>query len=173
MDIRHAKEADLSAIVNIYNQSIPSRRATADTQPVTVESKLDWYRDRSKNRPLLVATDREEILGWLSFQNFYGRPAYLNTAEISIYVATKYHRRGIASRLLEQAIALCPQLELTTLLGFVFAHNQPSINLLTNHGFTQWGHLPNVAVLDGKQHSLLILGLKIDQKLLAENELMF
>ena len=161
MGIRPAKEDDLTAIVNIYNQSIPSRMATADTQPVTVESKLDWYRDRSKNRPLWVATDKEEIIAWLSFQNFYGRPAYLNTAEISIYVATKYHRRGIGSKLLEQAIAFCPQLELTTLLGFVFAHNQPSINLLTNYGFSQWGHLPNVAVLDRQKRSLLILGLSV------------
>ena len=161
MDIRSAKEADLAAIVNIYNQSVPSRMATADTKPVTVESKLNWYRDRSKNRPLWVATDKEQILGWLSFQNFYGRPAYLNTAEISIYVATEYHHQGIGSRLLERAIAFCPKLELTTLLGFVFAHNQASINLLTNYGFTQWGHLPNIAVLDGHKRSLLILGLSV------------
>ena len=161
MDVRSAKEADLAAIVNIYNQSVPSRMATADTKPVTVESKLNWYRDRSKNRPLWVATDKEKILGWLSFQNFYGRPAYLNTAEISIYVATEYHHQGIGSRLLERAIAFCPKLELTTLLGFVFAHNQASINLLTNYGFTQWGHLPNIAVLDGHKRSLLILGLSV------------
>ena len=161
MDIRHAKEADLAAIVNIYNQSIPSLMATADTQPVTIESKLNWYRDRALNRPLWVATDKEEIFGWLSFQNFYGRPAYVNTAEISIYVATKHHRRGVGGRLLEQAIAFSPQLQLTTLLGFVFAHNQPSINLFTNYRFTQWGLLPDVAILDGHKRSLLILGLSV------------
>ena len=161
MDIRHAKEADLAAIVNIYNQSIHSRMATADTQPITVESRLNWYRDRSDNRPLWVATEREEILGWLSFQNFYGRPAYLSTSEISIYVATKHHRRGVGSRLLEQAIAFSPQLQLTTLLGFVFAHNQPSINLFTNYRFTQWGLLPDIAILDGHKRSLSILGLSV------------
>ena len=162
MDIRHAKEADLRAIVNIYNQSIPNRMATADTKAIAVEDKLDWYHNRSENRPLWVATAEDELIGWLSFQNFYGRPAYIHTAEISIYVATKYQQQGIGSKLLEKAIAFCPQLELTTLLGFVFAHNQPSVNLLTRYGFTQWGHLPDVAVLDGCKRSLLILGLSIN-----------
>ena len=161
MNIRSAKEVDLKDIVEIYNQSIPSRLATADTEPITVESRLDWYHKRSQNRPLWVATVNEEIYGWLSFQDFYGRPAYLHTAEISIYVATQHHRKGVASRLLEKAIACCPELELTTLLGFVFAHNQPSINLLTRYGFSQWGCLPNVAVLDQCDRSLLILGLAI------------
>jgi L-amino acid N-acyltransferase YncA len=173
MDIRHAKEVDLKQIVNIYNQSIPSRLATADTQPVTVESRLDWYHQRHANRPLWVATDQDEILGWLSLQNFYGRPAYAHTAEVSIYVATQYHHQGIGSRLLNQAIAHCPQLQLTTLLGFIFAHNHPSINLFTRYGFAQWGYLPNVAVLDqgnkpalkdngiAWQRSLIILGLSI------------
>jgi L-amino acid N-acyltransferase YncA len=185
MDIRPAKEADLTEIVNIYNQSIPSRLATADTESVTVESRLDWYHNRSYNRPLWVATDQAKILGWLSLQNFYGRPAYAHTAEVSIYVATQYHRQGIGSKLLGQAIASCPQLQLTTLLGFVFAHNHPSLHLFTRYGFAQWGHLPNVAVLaqsdrptlkdtpanisfktpsdQGKalQRSLIILGLSI------------
>lgn len=167
MNIRPAKDADLTAIVNIYNQSIPSRLATADTEPVTVESKVNWYYDRLPNRPLWVATKAEEVVGWLSFQDFYGRPAYLHTAEISIYVATQYQHRGIGSQLLQQAIAFCPQIELTTLLGFVFAHNQPSINLLTRYGFSKWGYLPDVAILksnDDKTYtsrSLLILGLSL------------
>ena len=161
MYIRDAEVTDLSAIVDIYNQSIPSRLATADTKPIAVESRIDWCCDRPSHRPLWVATEAERILGWLSFQNFYGRPAYLHTAEISIYVATDYHRQGIGSKLLARAIAFCPQLELTTLLGFIFAHNQPSINLFTRHGFAQWGYLPDVAVLDECDRSLAILGKKI------------
>ena len=161
-NVRPTKEEDLPAIVDIYNQSIPSRLATADTEAVTVESKRDWFSKRSPHRPLWVASSDGEIKGWLSFQNFYGRPAYLHTAEISIYVATKYHRQGVASQLLEKAIASSPDLEITTLLGFVFAHNQPSIQLLTHYGFQQWGHLPNIAVLDDRQRSLLILGLSLN-----------
>ncbi len=162
MNIRDAVAADLTAIVDIYNQSISGRLATADIEPVTVDDKLNWYHNHSPNRPLWVAGEQNQMLGWLSFQNFYGRPAYLHTAEISIYVATAYHHQGIGSQLLQQAIAQSPQLQLSTLLGFVFAHNQPSLNLFCNCGFNQWGYLPNIAELDGIKRSLVILGRKID-----------
>ena len=160
MYIRDAVLTDLTAIVEIYNQSIPSRMATADTEPVTVADRLNWYHNRH-NRPLWVAAEGDRILGWLSFQNFYGRPAYSHTAEISIYVATAYHDRGIGSKLLERAVALSPQLQLTTLLAFVFAHNQPSLNLFSRYGFQQWGYLPDIAQLDKSDRSLIILGRKV------------
>ena len=44
MPIRHAMAADLPAIVAIYNASIPGRMATADTQPVTVAQREEWFR---------------------------------------------------------------------------------------------------------------------------------
>lgn len=166
MNIRPAVAADLPAIVDIYNQSIPNRLATADTECVTLADKLNWYHNRSPNRPLWVGLEQNnkqtKILGWLSFQNFYGRPAYQHTAEISIYVSTTSHRQGIGSRLLEKAIAESPQLQLTNLLGFIFAHNQPSLNLFSKYGFEQWGHLPNIAQLDDIERSLIILGRKIE-----------
>jgi L-amino acid N-acyltransferase YncA len=39
---------------------------------------------------------------------------------------------------LSYAIAHSPKLKLTILLGFIFAHNQPSLNLFKRHGFSQW-----------------------------------
>ena len=101
------------------------------------------------------------ILGWLSFQSFYGRPAYQATAEISIYVSPVYQRQRVAYKLLESAIALSPSLGLNTLLGFIFAHNQPSIKLFELFGFQIWGHLPQVANLDAIERDLLIMGRKI------------
>ncbi|MDJ0591438.1 MAG: GNAT family N-acetyltransferase [Pleurocapsa sp. MO_226.B13] len=163
MYIRDAEASDLTAIVDIYNQSIPDRLATADTEPIAVASRLDWYRNRPLNRPLWVAIKNEQVAGWLSFQNFYGRPAYLHTAEISIYVANQFQRQGIGSKLLARAIARSPQLQLTTLLGFIFAHNQPSLNLFIRYAFSQWGYLPDLAVLDGVERSLVILGRKISE----------
>ena len=161
MQIRNAEAADLNSIVDIYNQSVPSRSATADTEPIAVADRLSWYRDRSCNRPLWVMTESDRIIGWLSWQNFYGRPAYRHTAEISIYVATDYHYRGVGSKLLEQAIVKSPELHLSTLLAFIFAHNQPSLQLFTKYGFEQWGYLPDVAQLDNVRRSLIILGRKI------------
>lgn len=52
----------------------------------------------------------------------------------------------------------CPQLGINNLLGFVFGLNEPSLALLRKYGFTQYGHLPEVAVLDGIKRDLVILG---------------
>jgi phosphinothricin acetyltransferase len=158
MYIRDATETDLEAIVNIYNESIPSRTATADTEPITVSSRLKWYRERPVNRPLWVVQIDGEIVGWLSFQSFYGRPAYGHTVELSIYVTSHYQNQGIGSSLLAQAIARSPKLDIQTVLGFIFAHNQASIKLFTRYGFVTWGHLPQVAELDNIKRDLLILG---------------
>ncbi len=48
-----------------------------------------------------------------------------------------------------------------TLLGFVFAHNAPSIALFGQAGFAAWGRLPRVAELDGIRRDLCILGLEV------------
>jgi len=167
--IRDAREEDLPDIVAIYNASIPGRLATADTDPVSVDARRSWFRDRAWDRhPVWVSTpdqpDRDgsgRVTGWLSFAKFYGRPAYAATAEVSIYVDPAAQRRGIARALVQQAIARAPALGLTTFLGFVFAHNAPSVALCESFGFREWGRLPRVARLDGIERDLLILGLRI------------
>ena len=160
--IRDARSDDLARIVAIYNEAIPGRQATADTEAVTVESRSAWFHVHSPaRRPLWVAERQGSILGWLSFQDFYGRPAYGATAEISVYVSTTAQRAGIARHLLTRAVERAPGLGLTTLVGFVFAHNTPSVTLFERHGFARWGHLPRVARLDGIERDLLILGRRV------------
>lgn len=162
MAIRHAITSDLPAIVAIYNAAVPSRMATADLEPVSVESRLAWFGGRSPTkRPLWVIEQDGVIAGWLSFQSFYGRPAYVSTAELSIYIAPAFHRCGLGKQLLTKAIHESPNLGLKTLLGFVFAHNQPSLRLFETFGFQKWGHLPQVANLDGVERDLVIMGLRI------------
>lgn len=163
--ITDAELGDLPGIVEIYNSTIAGRMVTADLQPVDVESKRGWFLEHSRDhRPIWVVKEREsgEIAAWLSFQSFYGRPAYKATAEISIYIAESHRSQGLGSYLLEHAISACPRLELTALVGFVFGHNEPSLNLLYKYGFRQWGLLPGVAVLDGVQRDLVIAGLRLD-----------
>jgi L-amino acid N-acyltransferase YncA len=159
--IRPAVLGDLPRVVAIYNASIPGRLATADTEPVTVEQRLPWFAEHGARRPLWVDEREGEALGWLSLSSFYGRPAYGATVELSVYVAPEAQRRGVARALVGHAVAEAPRLGVTTLLGFVFGHNGPSLALLGQHGFTRWGHLPRVAVLDGAERDLDILGLRV------------
>ena len=48
------------------------------------------------------------------------------------------------------------------MLGFIFGHNEPSLRLFRGFGFADWGTLPRVAVLDGVERDLVILGKRLD-----------
>jgi phosphinothricin acetyltransferase len=162
MTIRDATEADLPAIILIYNATIAGRMATADTQPVTVDSRRDWFHEHNPNaRPLWVALQNDVIVGWLSFQSFYRRPAYHATAELSLYVAQDWRRKGIGKALLAGAVEQAPRLGLKTLLGFIFAHNDASLRLFEKFDFQRWGVLPRVAELDGVERDLIIVGRRL------------
>ncbi|MFU1858605.1 GNAT family N-acetyltransferase [Sphingobacterium sp. NGMCC 1.201703] len=160
---RDAIQEDLPRIVAIYNTTIASRMVTADTSPVTVESRQKWFDEHSPSkRPLWLVEDQHTIVGWVSFQSFYGRPAYDATVEISIYLDEQQRGRGLGKQILQYCIEKAPGLGVHTLLGFIFAHNLPSISLFEKMGFREWANLPDIATLDGVERSLKILGKRID-----------
>jgi len=160
---RDALKTDLEKIVEIYNSTIPSRMVTADTEPVSVSSREKWFDEHnSSKRPLwVVENNSNEIIGWVSFQSFYGRPAYNATVEISIYLAKEHRGRGLGKQILQYSIDNAPKCGIKTLLGFIFSHNEPSLKLFKSFGFEDWATLPNIAELDGVERGLKILGKRI------------
>ena len=159
---RLAAREDLAQIVEIYNATVPSRQATADTEPVSVASRVKWFEDHNPDfRPLWVVEVEGHIAAWLSFSAFYGRPAYSKTAELSVYVHDAFRNGGLGSYLLTQAIAHAPSIKVDTLLGFIFAHNEPSLRLFEKFGFARWGKLPKVATLDEVERDLVIVGRRV------------
>ena len=161
--IRDATEADLPAIVAIYNATISGGMVTADTTPVTVAERLPWFRAHTpERRPIWVVDDPAgQVSAWFSFSDFHPRPAYHPTAEISIYVAETHRRRGLADGLLRRGSERAPALGLKSLVGLVWAHNEPSLRLCAKHGFERWGHLPRVALLHGVERDLVIVGRRV------------
>ncbi|MDQ2990412.1 MAG: N-acetyltransferase family protein, partial [Pseudomonadota bacterium] len=133
-----------------------------------VESREGWFADHNPaRRPLWVihaagdSAAEPAILGWMSYSNFYGRPAYSGTAELSIYIAEAARGKGIGRYCLEQAIAFAPSIDVHTLLGFIFGHNEASLSLFRKFGFEMWANLPRVANLDGIERDLVILGKRV------------
>ncbi|MFT4094950.1 MAG: GNAT family N-acetyltransferase [Niabella sp.] len=160
---RDAGISDLERIVAIYNTTISSGMVTADTENVTVESRLKWfYEHNSSKRPLWVIEDSsKQIIGWVSFQSFYGRPAYEATVEISIYLDPGQRGKGLGKQILQYCIHKAPAFGIKTLLGFIFSHNEPSLKLFRGLGFEDWATLPDIALLDGQERGLKILGKRI------------
>ena len=162
MKIRDATETDLAAVIEIYNAAIATRMSTAQLEPVTVDSRRHWLKDHSPDHhPFWVAEVDGEIGGWLTLKEFLPRCAYSGTAEVSVYVDPRRRRQGIGRYLLGEAIKRAPQLEITAIVGLIFAHNEPSLRLFAELGFERWGLLPRVAQLDGAYRDLTIMGRQV------------
>ncbi|MFC3157495.1 GNAT family N-acetyltransferase [Chryseobacterium arachidis] len=150
-------------IVEIYNSTIPSRMVTADTEPVSVESRLQWFKEHNaETRPLWIIEDQKnKTMGWVSFSSFYGRPAYNGTVEMSIYMDESCRGKGLGKKVLQYCIDNAGKFGVKTLLGFIFLHNEPSLKLFRHFGFEDWGVFRDVAVLDGVERTLVILGKRV------------
>jgi L-amino acid N-acyltransferase YncA len=164
--VRDAIEADLAAIVDIYNQSIPGGWSTADTKPIAVADRVEWFKSHDpKRRPMWVAESDGQVIAWIGLSSFYhDRPAYDATAEVSLYIATAYQRQGIGKYLKQRMIEHCPQLGVTTLLSMHFDHNDATRRINESLGFQQVGHLTEIAIVNGRKRGLVISALRIREK---------
>ena len=164
MQIRIAENNDLPAIIAIYNEAIPGKRATADLELIRHEERGSWFAEHvPETHPIYVATINNEIAGWCSISAYRpGRMALRFTAEISYYIGTAFHRKGVASSLIRHAMVCSPQLEIKTLIAIVLERNGASMQLLEKLGFQRWGLLPCIADFDGEECGHLYYGVRVE-----------
>ena len=158
--IRSAAEADIPAITEIYNQAIVGRFQTAQLTPVDENERRQWLASHNPSRhPVFVATDDSEVVGYCSLSPYRaGRDALKTTAEISYYLHRDHRGQGIGSALIEHAVAACPALGIKNLFAILLDVNTDSVRILKKFGFSQWGHMPDVAEIDGQTIGHLYFG---------------
>ncbi|QIW16385.1 GNAT family N-acetyltransferase [Pasteurellaceae bacterium RH1A] len=147
MRIRKSEERDFLSILAIYNQAIPTHQITADLYPATPENRRAWFDFHlsSQQYPLWTVEDEQGIAGWFSFSPFYERPAFVHTAEISIYLDESAKGKGYGSKIIQFMQDQMLNHQIHTLMAYVFELNQVSQNLMKKHGFEVWGRFPNIA----------------------------
>jgi L-amino acid N-acyltransferase YncA len=149
--IRIATPADLPRLVEIYNQAIASHTATADTISFTVQARQSWFDAHTSDAyPIYVCEVDSQVAGYLSISPYRDRPALARTAEVSYYVDYGQHGKGIGSALMEHALQDAHRIGKKVYLAILLEWNTASIRLLGKSGFERWGHLANVAELDGR-----------------------
>jgi phosphinothricin acetyltransferase len=160
----YAQQNDLQKIVSTYNSTVASRLVTADLQNVSVESKQAWFDTHTPDkRPLWLVVIENEYVGWMSFNSFYGRPAYNGTVEVSIYLEESARGKGLGKLCLLKAFDACGELNIKTLLGFIFDHNESSLKLFYKMGFEKWAHLPKIANMIDAERGLIIVGKRVEK----------
>ena len=80
--IRDAREEDLLAVLEIYNDVMATSTAIYSEQPSTLEDRIAWWQGRvGAGYPVLVAEDASGVTGFASFGDFRPRPGYRFTVE--------------------------------------------------------------------------------------------
>lgn len=161
--IRIAEFDDLPAIVEIYNQAVPSYQSTARTEPVTVDDRKSWFYEHDPNKhPIFVAEVGSLVIGWCSLSVYRpGRPALRFTAELSYYVDTNHQRQGIGYELVKHALEVSPSLGIKNIVAVLIDRNEGSRKLLEKLGFEKWGYLPRVLDFFGQERGEFYYGKRV------------
>ncbi|MBF2720243.1 N-acetyltransferase [Psychrobacter sp. NG254] len=169
--VQHASKEDLAGVLDVYNQSIPGKQATANLALVTVDERMVWFEEHinSTTRPIYVvkkilansdSTEQtvSQVVAWGSFSDLYARTAYHISTEISVYLSQDCHGQGLGSSLTRWMLTQAPHLGIRNVIALVFAHNQPSLGLFRKLNFEQWGYMPEVCDMDGFIADVVMLG---------------
>ena len=134
--IRDAREADLAAMLAIYNDAVLTTTAVYDYKPRSREQQVAWFQaKREQGLPVLVAADGDTVVGFASYGPFRPWPAYLHSVENSLYVALEWRGRGIGSSLLPALIRRAGDRGLHTMIAGIDAANEASLRLHAKFGF--------------------------------------
>lgn len=160
--IRDATEADLPAILDIYNDAVANTTAIWNDTLVDLANREDWFSTRrARGFPVLVAEQNGVIAGYAAYGDWRAFEGFRHTVEHSVYVE-KDHRGGGIGRLLMQAlVAKAREGGVHVMIACVETGNQASIRLHQSLGFRVAGQFSEVGTKFGRWLDLTCLELRV------------
>lgn len=149
---RPASVADVSAITAIYAEQVSQGSATFEVVPPdAVEMTRRMTELLDAGYPYLVAELENRILGYSYAGPYRARPAYRNTVEDSVYLATNARGKGIGGALLRLVIEESTRRGFRQMIAIIGGSaNTASIRLHTAAGFEVVGTLKDVGYKHGR-----------------------
>ena len=144
MSIRLATADDAAQICAIYNWYIENTIITFEEIPVTVPQMQQRIGGSSAQRPWLVLTEQERILGYAYAGEWKSRHSYRFTAETTVYVDKDCKGQGIGWRLYQDLLQRLRQASVHALLAGIALPNAHSVALHEKAGFRQVAQLKEV-----------------------------
>lgn len=155
--IRPASEADIPAILEIYNSAVVGSTGTFDTEVRTLGERLDWFRGHDSRHPVLVAESEGSVLGWGAISEWSPRRAYDTTGEVSTYVAESNRGRGVGRAILDSLVERATELGFHSLLARIAEGNAASLRMHERAGFASVGVMREVGTKFGRRLDVHLL----------------
>ncbi|WP_445342761.1 GNAT family N-acetyltransferase [Bifidobacterium sp. ESL0827] len=145
--IRLCRRGDLEAVTAIYNQAVMDGGSTADTAPVSLDQRLQWWLDHDPDQghPVLVLEQEGKVLAFGSLSAYYDRPGYQETCELSYYVNRDSRGQGLGALMVHSLLERAQQVGMRLAVAIIFDDNSASKALLHRFGFSRFGFLPQAA----------------------------
>lgn len=163
MTIGDSAEADLPAILAIYNDVIAHTTAVYSEEPARLEERRSWWAERrDRGYPVLVARDGSGVIGFASFGDFRAWPCYRHTVEHSVHVRADRRGRGVGRQLVEALIPLAAGLGKHVMVAGIDADNSASIRMHERLGFVRVARFAEVGHKFGRWLDLVFLQRMLD-----------
>ena len=137
--VRPATEADVPAILDIYNEAILHTTATFDIEPQTLDERLQWFRETRPPQCVIVAEVEGGVVGWGCLRSFRPRVAYRFTVEDSVYIHEEHRGNGVGALLLAELIERAKKGGFHTVIAAMTEGNPASEALHKRFGFVETG----------------------------------
>lgn len=156
--IRTASEADLPAILAIYNDAVENTTAIWNETLSDPEGRRTWWRERTaRGFPVLVAEASGEVAGYASYGDFRAFQGYRFTVENSVYVRNDLRGKGIAAALMGALIGEAKAQGLHVMVAGIEAGNIASIRLHERFGYREVARMPEVGFKFGRWLDLVLM----------------
>ncbi|MBL8791386.1 MAG: N-acetyltransferase [Rhizobiales bacterium] len=145
LTIRNAQAEDVAAITSIYADHVLHGTASFDTVPRSHAATLDRLNECvGRHWPFLVAEKGGSVVGYAYVTQFRDRPAYANSCENSIYVASSRRGEGVGTALLTELVKEAEARGFRQIIAVIGGGEPASIAVHEKAGFEHAGRMKSV-----------------------------
>jgi len=152
--IRLASSDDAADVAAIYAPYVRDTAITFEIEPPSADEMRDRIVKTLVGYPWLVCVQGAGVVGYAYAGQHRSRAAYQWSADVSIYVRTGAHRRGIGRALYTALLRMLPLQGYCNAYGGVTLPNPASVGLHESFGFRPVGIYERVGFKHGAWHDV-------------------
>jgi L-amino acid N-acyltransferase YncA len=155
MLVRHADpDRDAAACAAIYAPHITASVASLEERAPEPQEMADRIRIISGDYPWLVAELDGQVIGYAYASRHRERAAYRWAADVTVYISSDHHRRGVGRTLYETLFGLLRRQGVYEVCAGVTLPNDASVGLHESLGFEPVGVYRDIAFKFGRWRSV-------------------